>query len=106
MSDVEYRVVVAEASSDYFVQIKDSTYDKVRNFFGLLSVNPMMGAIYEPAYEASVPPYPCRRIVVPTTNVELFYFVDDEHGMIVVVFACDARSDPKRKIWHSLFKLD
>ena len=100
MSDNSYSVAFAEATAEYVINLPDAVYEKVRSSVCLLASNPRMGRVYKPDYDAPKPPIPCRRIVVPTTNVELFYHVDDERLTISVLFACDARSDPMRKIWR------
>lgn len=83
--------------SYYVLSMGDTTYARTTATLDLLTSCPSLGRVCGPEYEVTPPLVECRRIVVPNTTDELFYYVDEAHRKIKVIHACDARSDPRSK---------
>ena len=97
MTSKAYVVELVDSTFDYMLDLGDTPYARTAAFLELLALSPEIGRVYAPEYDAMLPPVECRRIVVPKTTVELFYYVDESRHSIKVIHACDARSDPRSK---------
>lgn len=92
-----YEVELVGRAFDYVLDLDDAPYERTTATLDLLALSPGIGRLYDPEYEAMLPPIECRHIVVPRTTVELFYYVDEPRRAVRVILACDARSDPRGK---------
>lgn len=97
MASKAYGIELVDGAFDHVLGLEDTPYARTTAFLELLALNPGIGRVYAPEYDAMLPPIECRRVVVPRTTVELFYYVDESRHSIKVIHACDARSDPRSK---------
>lgn len=98
MPSEAYEVELVDRAFSCLLGLRKSVYEHTIAILDLLASNPEYGRVYEPEYEAVLPPVMCRRVVVPRTTIELFYYVDDARHMIKVIHVGDARMDPRRKL--------
>lgn len=97
MPSEAYEVELVDRVYDYVLSLGDVPYNRTMATLDLLASNHGLGRAYRPEYEAMMPPIECRRIVVPRTTVELFYYVDEPRHKVKVIHVCDARADPRGK---------
>lgn len=87
MPSAGYVVELVDRAFDYVLGLGDTPYARTTATLDLLASCPSLGRVYEPEHEAMLPPVECRRIVVPSTTVELFYYVDEARRKIKVIHA-------------------
>lgn len=97
MPSTGYGVELVDRAFDYVLGLGDMPYARTTATLDPLASCPSLARVYEPEHEAMLPPVECRRIVVPSTTVELFYYVDEARRKIKVTHARNARSDPRSK---------
>ena len=98
MSSENYEVEIVDRAFDCLLGLRESPYERTVAILDLLASNPEYGRVYEPDYDATLPPVTCRRIAVPKTTIELFYYIDEVRRKIKVIHVGDARMDPRRKL--------
>lgn len=90
-----------EAFYSYVSISSDRLFDHVTNIIGLLGTSPELGHIYDPVYEAQVPPFECR--VVYCENLGIYYKIDEETHRVLVVAIVDQRSNPRSRFEYHFF---
>ena len=97
MSDHMYSIEIASDAAAYFASLPASVLTKVIHSVDLLATTPFLGRKYAPEYESASAPVPCRMLSVPGTTAQFFYTVDEDKECVVVVWAGDARMDPRSR---------
>ena len=75
--------------------------ERIAHTIGLLRTTPFIGRVYDPDYEASIPPFECRRFVVSKTTVELYYTVDEKARLVQIALIRDSRMNPMTRFADS-----
>lgn len=93
------QVVLSELAQEQLLAIpSDAAYLHVKEAIRNLSLFPQMGRVYEPDYEAAVPPVTCRILYAGRYGV---YYTgpdgDSPAAPLVVLAVEDERADPKRR---------
>lgn len=73
----------------------DDVYRRMGELLGNLASFPRYGQEYDPYYDASRPPAPCR--VAFCGRYGIYYHVDDESHTVTVLAIEDERRDPKTR---------
>ena len=66
---------------------------RLRRRLEALSVAPLMGAVYDPAFESARPPFEVRAIYAG--HYGIYYTYDEETDTVHVAFIENSRRDPK-----------
>lgn len=74
-----------------------STADRIFAARRLLEEFPDMGRVYDPAYPAARPPFPCRVLAVPDTPFDLDYFKEEKTQTLVIFCIEYAAGDPRER---------
>ena len=91
-----YEILFAdEAYLAYVALPSDRLFDRITHSIKLLECSPLLGRIYDPAYEAKRPPVPCR--VLYCEHYGIYYTVDDEARALYILAIEDQRRDPKNR---------
>ena len=95
-SAIPYTVQMTDEAVYAYARIpSDGVYRRVGDLLGTLASFPRYGQEYDPYYDASRPPVPCR--VAFCGRYGIYYHVDDESRTITVLAIEDERRDPKTR---------
>ena len=94
--DVRY----ARQFAEQLAELPDAIYNRVEGSIDILVSNPGLARRYDPQYEASRPPVPCRSYPVPRTTKVIYLVADEERRELTMLFLGDAREDPRRRFYH------
>ena len=81
-----------EAVYGYADKASPDLYDRIDHLIEFLMDHPYYGQVYDPYYEASRPPVPCR--VFYCGHVGVYYHVNDPDRIITVLAVVDQRRNP------------
>ena len=90
----KHPVVMSPAALDTLLGIpsKDDAM-RLRRRLEALSVAPLMGAVYDPAFDSARPPFEVRATYAG--HYGIYYTYDEETDTVHVAFIEDSRRDPK-----------
>lgn len=97
MSDARYPARYSHLFARQLDSLPTTEYVRVGKIIETVEDNPYFGRMYQPAYDAALPPVPCRHIFVQHTTKTLYYRVNEEEHSVDFFYVDDARSDPKRR---------
>ncbi len=84
-----------EAFYSYAAIPSEKAFARVGQDIGLLEHTPYLGRVYDPAYDASRPPFPCR--VLYCGHYGIYYRVDEDAERVTVFAVVDQRRDLERR---------
>lgn len=88
-------VLTDEAFFTYASIPSDRTFDHLDADLKLLGTTPELGRIYDPAYKATRPPFPCR--VFYCEKYGIYYRVDEDARTVLVFAIEDQRRNPENR---------
>lgn len=97
MTEQLFAVEIPDEAVAFLKTLPAKVIVKVSHSIDLLVSTPFIGRIYDPEFETATPPEGCRRLMVSSTTIEIFYVVDEEACCVDVVYIDDARMDPKNR---------
>ena len=90
------RVVLAPSALEALLAVSSkSDARRVRDRLEALASMPLMGAVYDPVYESSRPPFEVRATYAG--NFAIFYTYDAQAEEVRVAYIEDARRDPRTR---------
>lgn len=76
-------------------------FEHVQHDLTLLETTPRLGRIYDPAYEAALPPFECR--VMFCEHLGIYYRAHEEEQRVVVFAIEDQRRNPTERFeYHAI----
>ena len=91
-----YEVLLAASAKEKLLGITSrDDARRVARRLRMLEVAPVMGEVYEPAYESAMPDHEVR--VTFAGHFGIYYTIDEVSGVVGVEYLEDCRRDPLRK---------
>lgn len=94
-----YQLLIAKGVVDFIEERVTGrrVYERIVEAERLVAEYPEMAPQYDPDYPAARPPFPCRRLVVPSTPFVLYYATDDDARTVTVFYMEFAAADPRKR---------
>lgn len=84
-----------EVKYTYLNLASTRAFSKIANLLSILKSSPYLGRVYDPTYEARVPPFKCRVLFCLHYGI---YYIVDEPSQVITVFAIeDQRRNPEQR---------
>lgn len=100
-----YEVLLTdEAYLAYVALTSDRVFEHVTHSMELLEASPLLGQVYDPAYEAKRPPFSCR--VLFCEHYGIYYLVDESELTIHIVAIEDQRRDPLNRFSSFVYAVE
>lgn len=92
----DFEVLLTDEAFYAFASLPTThAFERIDCDLGLLETTPYLGRDYDPAYDATRPPFPCR--VLFSGYYGIYYQVDDDAERVVVFAIVDQRRDPANR---------
>lgn len=102
---IPYEILFADEAYLAYVDLpSDRIFERITHNIELLEYSPLLGHVYDPAYEAKQPPVPCR--VLYCEQYGIYYSVDDETETIYILAIEDQRRDPKNRFSSFVYAIE
>lgn len=102
---ISYEILLTdEAYLAYIALPSERIFDHITHNIGLLASSPLLGQVYDPAYDAKQPPFCCR--VLFCEHYGIYYIVDDANLTIHVIAIEDQRRDPLNRFSSFVYAVE
>ncbi|MEE8716293.1 MAG: hypothetical protein SOI26_10300 [Coriobacteriales bacterium] len=92
-----YEVLYARQFHEQLMVLPDSVYERVEHSVDVVADNPGLLRVYDPPYEAAVPPLDLRWYYVPHTHKVIYLEQDEQARQLRPLFLGDTREDPRHR---------
>lgn len=97
MTEKPFASVYSEYFQEQLDQVSDKLFERIDRSIALLETMPGLGREYEPEYEADLPPFSRRFMVVPRTTKCLYFTVDEDARVLRFFLLDDTRRNPQAR---------